>query len=190
VNAPCGCRESPGFCYSSLVLNKRRLSSTKAKFVFLLSYCLCACVSCLPAYILQSGPVVPFSRRSMTFIIPQISDQNISLLLSKAHAQFPTTNTLKVITESGVVNLVVITVSLSLAPAHLYIGRNHGSFVYFPYLELFSSHSQTQLLSKYLTRVIGCAASCDCYYLPPLLPSSLQVPWPPRLGRLSISVRV
>jgi hypothetical protein len=53
----------------------------------------------------------------MSFIIPQISDQNISLFLAKAQAQLPTKSTaVKAVTDSGVIYFVAVTVSFPSCP--------------------------------------------------------------------------
>ena len=61
----------------------------------------------------------------MAFIIPQISDQNISNLLAMAQAQLPRASIMKGIVYSGVLQLGVVAVSfgsslyaLSLRPGH------------------------------------------------------------------------
>jgi hypothetical protein len=53
----------------------------------------------------------------MNFIIPQISDQNISLFLSKAQAQLPTKGAaMKAVTDSGMIYFVAVTVSSRSCP--------------------------------------------------------------------------
>jgi hypothetical protein len=78
----------------------------------------------------------------MAFILPQISDQNISNLLSIAQSQLPKASIVKGIVYSGVLQLGLVTVSFgsSLYTLFLRAGHAHISLVYLSTCGNFQHH--------------------------------------------------
>lgn len=86
----------------------------------------------------------------MSFIIPQISDQNISLFLSKAQAQLPAKGAaMKAVTDSGMIYFVAVTVSFRSCPLRrrlLFVKRLFDfrlKHVCFPFTPILSIHGHS-----------------------------------------------